>query len=83
MLGRCTPADHMSRRALMKGALGVAGGGVVMNWGGLTQTALAEAVKREKKHCIYLFMNGGWRQVQTLLMENWRPTRRALLSHPF
>lgn len=74
MLGRCTPADHMSRRALMTGALGVAGGGVVMNWGGLTQTALAEAVKREKKHCIYLFMNGGCSQFETFDMKVGRPT---------
>ena len=27
--------EHLSRRALMKGALATAAGGVVMNWGGL------------------------------------------------
>lgn len=74
MPGHCFPAEHMSRRALMKGALGVAGGGVVMNWGGLTQTALAEAVAKEKKHCIYLFMNGGCSQFETFDMKVGRTT---------
>src|SRR5262249_39205872 len=66
----CNPQQHLSRRALMKGTLttgaGLAaataglGGDVVMNWGGLTsQSAFAETVAREKKHCIYLFMNAG------------------------
>ena len=74
MLGRCTPAEHLSRRALMKGALGVAGGGVVMNWGGLTQSALGEEVARQQKHCIYLFMNGGASQFETFDMKPGRPT---------
>jgi hypothetical protein len=61
----CNRSEHFSRRALMKGALAVAGGGVVMNWGGLTQTALAEEVVRAKKHCIYIFLNGGCSQFET------------------
>ena len=74
MFGQCTPAEHMSRRALMKGALATAGGGVVMNWGGLTQTALGDEVARAKKHCIYLFMNGGCSQFETFDMKVGRPT---------
>lgn len=65
---------HLSRRALLKGVLGTAAGGVVMNWGGLTQTAWAEQVRRAKKHCIYLFLNGGCSQFETLDMKPGRPT---------
>ena len=62
---RCNRADHLSRRALLKGVLGTAAGGVVMNWGGLTQTLLGDEVKKQQKHCIYLFMNGGASQFET------------------
>jgi hypothetical protein len=58
----------------LKGLLGTAGGGIVMNWGGLTQTALAEEVKKQNKHCIYLFMNGGASQFETFDMKPGRPT---------
>jgi hypothetical protein len=67
------PADHLSRRALMKGALAAAGG-VVMNWGALTQTALGEKVRKERRHCILLWMNGGASQFETFDMKPGRPT---------
>src|SRR3954465_13539118 len=68
-------ADHLSRRALMKGMLATAAGGVVMNWGGLTGfPALAEAVRKQRKHCIFLFMNGGVSQFETFDMKPGRPT---------
>src|SRR3954466_12546190 len=71
----CSRSEHLSRRALMKGALATAGGGVVMNWGGLTRTPAfaAEAVKRQK-HCILLWMNGGASQFETFDMKPGRPT---------
>ena len=65
--------DHLSRRALMKGALATAGG-VVMNWGGLTGTGLAEQVRKGRKHCILLWMNGGASQFETFDMKPGRPT---------
>ena len=71
---RCNRTDHLSRRALLKGVLGTAAGGVVMNWGGLTQTALGEEAKKQQKHCIYLFMNGGASQFETFDMKVGRPT---------
>jgi hypothetical protein len=74
MNARCNPHDHLSRRALLKGLLGTAAGGVVMNWGGLTQSALGEEAARRKKHCIYLFMNGGASQFETFDMKPGRPT---------
>jgi hypothetical protein len=67
--------DHLSRRALMKGALGTAAGGVVMNWGGLANTpALAAEAKAKRTHCILLWMNGGARQFETFDMKPGRPT---------
>ena len=69
----CNPTAHLSRRAMMKGALATAGG-VVMNWGGLTCTALAEIAKKEQKHCILLWMNGGASQFETFDMKPGRPT---------
>src|SRR5215510_12318612 len=75
MFKTCRPYEHLSRRALMKGTLAVSGGGVVMNWGGLTSTAaLADEVKRQKKHCILLWMNGGASQFETFDMKVGRPT---------
>lgn len=72
---RCNPSQHLSRRALMKGTLSAAAGGVVMNWGGLTNLpALADEVKREQKHCILLWMNGGASQFETFDMKVGRPT---------
>src|ERR1700722_20332677 len=75
MLPQCSRADHLSRRALLKGLVGTAGGGVVMNWGALTNTsALAEEVRKQKKHCILLWMNGGASQFETFDMKPGRPT---------
>lgn len=67
--------QHLSRRALFKGTLLTAAGGVAMNWGGLTsQNVFAEEVARQAKHCIYLFMNGGASQFETFDMKPGRPT---------
>ena len=41
------PSDHVSRRALMKGMLATATGGVVMNWGGLAGSRALAAEVRE------------------------------------
>src|SRR5580693_6565731 len=68
-------ATHLSRRALMKGTLATAAGSVVMNWGGLTSTkALADEVRKQQKHCILLWMNGGASQFETFDMKPGRPT---------
>lgn len=69
------PIGHLSRRALLKGSLATSAGAAVMNWGGLTQTAaLADEVKKRKKHCILLWMNGGASQFETFDMKPGRPT---------
>lgn len=69
----CHNTAHLSRRAWMKGTLAAAGG-VVMNWGGLTGTALADVARQQQKHCILLWMNGGISQFETLDMKPGRPT---------
>src|SRR6478672_1587178 len=70
-----TSINHLSRRALMKGALATAAGGVVMNWGGLTGfKAIAAEARKVKKHCILLWMNGGASQFETFDMKPGRPT---------
>ena len=75
MLTNVHQANHLSRRALMKGALATAAGGVVMNWGGLTGfRAIAEEARKVKKHCILLWMNGGASQFETFDMKPGRPT---------
>ncbi len=71
----CSRGEHLSRRALLKGTLATATGGVVMNWGGLTSVAaLADEVRRQQKHCILLWMNGGASQFETFDMKIGRPT---------
>ena len=75
MLSESFPNNHLTRRALMKGLLATSAGGVVMNWGGLTgSTSLAAEVRKQKKHCIFLFMNGGASQFETFDMKPGRPT---------
>jgi hypothetical protein len=75
MLSNNTFGEHLSRRALLKGLVASAAGGVVMNWGALTGVpALAAEVKRQKKHCIFLWMNGGASQFETVDMKPGRPT---------
>jgi len=69
------PLDHLSRRAWIKGTLATASGGMVMNWGGLTgAAAYAEEARRQQKHCILLWMNGGASQFETFDMKPGRPT---------
>ena len=71
----CVRGEHLSRRALMKGALATTAGGVVMNWGGLTASrAIAAEARKQKKHCILLWMNGGASQFETFDMKPGRPT---------
>src|SRR5215213_7845976 len=71
----CPRNQHISRRALMKGALATAAGGMVMNWGGLSGcAALAAEARKEQKHCILLWMNGGASQFETFDMKPGRPT---------
>ena len=73
--GQCSSAEHLSRRRFLKGTLATASGGVLLNWGGLTSLpALAEEVRREQKHCILLWMNGGVSQFETFDMKPGRPT---------
>lgn len=75
MSPHCVSREHVSRRALLKGTLATASGGVVMNWGGLTGlSAAAEEAKRQQKHCILLWMNGGASQFETFDMKPGRPT---------
>jgi len=75
MRANCVRNEHLSRRALMKGLLATAAGGVVMNWGGLAgSSALAAEARKQKKHCIFLFMNGGVSQFETFDMKPGRPT---------
>jgi hypothetical protein len=70
-----TPLDHLSRRALLKGALLTAGGLSIPNWGGLfhTRTAAAETAQK-RKSCILLWMNGGASQLDTFDMKPGQPT---------
>jgi hypothetical protein len=71
----CRPHEHLSRRALLKGALATTAGAAVANWGGLfhSQTIAAEAQKRGKR-CILLWMNGGASQIDTFDMKPGRVT---------
>ncbi len=72
---QCHSPEHVSRRTLMKGLLGMAGGGLVMNWGGLTSAgSLVEQVQRAQKHCIFLWMNGGVSQFESFDMKPGRPS---------
>src|ERR1700756_4340482 len=71
----CSSQEHLSRRALLKGALLTGGGLALPNWGGLfnSQTIAAEA-KKQGKRCILLWMNGGASQIDTFDMKPGRPT---------
>lgn len=67
--------SHLTRRAFVKAAAVTGGGLVLPNWGGLAHTAsAADAVKKSKKRCIFLFMNGGASQLDTFDMKPGRPT---------
>jgi hypothetical protein len=71
----CTPGDHLSRRALLKGAAVTGTGLVLPNWGGLAHAKSAAAeVTKNKKQCILLWMNGGASQIDTFDMKPGRPT---------
>ncbi len=75
MPNHCPTHEHVSRRGLLKGALATAGGAAVMNWGGLFQSdALAGEVRKKRKHCILIWLNGGCSQFETFDMKVGRPT---------
>src|SRR4051812_22068392 len=80
---RCNPADHLSRRSLLKGALVGAGGLAVPNWGGLfgSQSIAAEAQRRGKR-CILLWMAGGASHLETFDMKSGRPNHGVFRSVP-
>ena len=70
----CNPAEHVCRRAFLKGTLVTTTGLAVGNWGGLfnSPTIAADASKR-RKHCILLWMDGGVSQMDTFDMKpGWR-----------
>ena len=71
----CPRHEHLSRRALLKGALLTAGGLAVPNWGGLVHSdSVAALAKKSGKRCILLWMNGGASQIDTFDMKPGRPT---------
>lgn len=71
----CPRHEHLSRRSLLKGTLAAAGGGAVMNWGGLFHSnAMAAEAKKKSKHCILIWLNGGCSQFETFDMKVGRPT---------
>jgi len=75
MYGHCTPQEHLSRRALLKGCFATAAGGALLNWGNLFQTpAHAQELRKKHKSCILLFMNGGASQFETFDMKVGRVT---------
>ena len=67
--------EHLSRRALLKGAAITGGGLILPNWGGLAHARSAiDAAKKANKRCILLWMNGGASQIDTFDMKPGRPT---------
>jgi hypothetical protein len=70
----CKPAEHLGRRAFLKGTLTTASGLAVANWGGLfnSQTIAAEA-RKQGKHCILLWMAGGASHMDTFDMKPGAP----------
>jgi hypothetical protein len=70
----CNSAEHLGRRAFLKGTLTTAGGLAVANWGSLfhSQTIAAEA-RKQGKHCILLWMAGGASHMDTFDMKPGRP----------
>ncbi len=75
MYPQCKSPEHVSRRAWLKGTVSTAAGGVLVNWGNLfTGSATAAEVRKDQKHCILLWMNGGASQFETFDMKPGRPT---------
>ena len=75
MKNSCVRSEHLSRRAMLKGALATTAGGVFMNWGDLFGSAArADEAKKDQKSCILLWMNGGASQFETFDMKVGRPT---------
>ncbi|HKI30946.1 MAG TPA: DUF1501 domain-containing protein [Gemmataceae bacterium] len=71
----CSPREHLSRRAFLKGTLIAAGGATVPNWGGLFHSSgVAAEAKKSGKRCLLLWMNGGASQIDTFDMKPGRAT---------
>jgi hypothetical protein len=71
----CRPAEHLGRRAFLKGTIFTAGGLALPNWGGLFASDTAAEVSRKTgKRCILLWMNGGASQLDTFDMKPGRHT---------
>jgi hypothetical protein len=71
----CKPAEHVTRRAFLKGTLVTGAGVAVANWGHLFNTsAVAAETGKKHKHCILLWMNGGASQLDTFDLKSGQPT---------
>lgn len=71
MNGHCPRHEHVSRRAMLKGTLAAGAlGAPIMNWGNLFHSrAHADEAKKQTKHCILLWLNGGASQFETFDMK--------------
>src|SRR5262249_30521836 len=66
----CNPAEHVNRRAFLKGTLATAGGAALANFGSLFDSpSIAAEVKKKAKRCILLWMDGGASQLETFDMK--------------
>src|SRR6476660_3995914 len=67
--------NHLTRRALLKGAAVTGSGLILPNFGALAHArSAAEDVAKSKKRCILLWANGGASQIDTFDMKPGRPT---------
>jgi len=77
--GECTPVDHaIHRRLFLQGAIG-AGAASMLSWSGLFNSpAFAQALKKQQKRCILLWLCGAPSQFET-----WDPKPKSIYSGPF
>ena len=73
---RCKPLEHLLSRRRMLGAS--AAGAVGLGLGGLTQPALAEALKKSDKQVLLMWLDGGMSQ-----LESWDPKPNTPFGGPF
>lgn len=72
----CTPIDHRLSRRQWLGS--VAGAGLGLGLGSLTEPILAESIRRRAKQVLFIWIDGGMSQ-----LESWDPKPNTQFGGPF
>lgn len=74
----CTPSEHAWSRRRILGSLGAGAGAGLTGLGGLLHPSIAEAIAKNDKQVLFVWLDGGMSQ-----LESWDPKPNTRFGGPF